>query len=70
MTRILTAFKVVRTLKTGFGFTNVTAHQKWKFSRPGIRLLSVKAQTAHIVLEDRDADTPAPLLNQPEPHVI
>uniref|UniRef100_A0A2K6G1A8 Carbamoyl-phosphate synthase 1 n=1 Tax=Propithecus coquereli TaxID=379532 RepID=A0A2K6G1A8_PROCO len=52
MTRILTACKVVRTLKTGFGFTNVTAHQPWKFSRPGIRLLSVKAQTAHIVLED------------------
>lgn len=42
MTRILTACKVVRTVKTGFGFTNVTAHQKWKFSRPGIRLLSVK----------------------------
>uniref|UniRef100_A0A2K6LCS4 Carbamoyl-phosphate synthase [ammonia], mitochondrial n=1 Tax=Rhinopithecus bieti TaxID=61621 RepID=A0A2K6LCS4_RHIBE len=52
MTRILTACKVVRTVKTGFGFTNVTAHQKWKFSRPGIRLLSIKAQTAHIVLED------------------
>ncbi|ELW72708.1 Carbamoyl-phosphate synthase [ammonia], mitochondrial [Tupaia chinensis] len=52
MTRILTACKVVKTLKTGFGFTSVSAHQQWKFSRPGIRLLSVKAQTAHIVLED------------------
>uniref|UniRef100_A0A8C5ZRG7 Carbamoyl-phosphate synthase [ammonia], mitochondrial n=1 Tax=Marmota marmota marmota TaxID=9994 RepID=A0A8C5ZRG7_MARMA len=52
MTRILTACKVVRTLKNGFGFTRVTAQQQWKFSRPGIRLLSVKAQTAHIVLED------------------
>ncbi|XP_006872806.1 PREDICTED: carbamoyl-phosphate synthase [ammonia], mitochondrial [Chrysochloris asiatica] len=50
MTRILTACKVVKTLKTGFGFTN--AHHQWKISRPGIRLLSVKAQTAHIVLED------------------
>ncbi|XP_019512404.1 PREDICTED: carbamoyl-phosphate synthase [ammonia], mitochondrial [Hipposideros armiger] len=52
MTRILTACKVVKALKTGFGFTNVTAQHQWKFSRPGIRLLSVKAQTAHIVLED------------------
>ncbi|XP_025785587.1 carbamoyl-phosphate synthase [ammonia], mitochondrial [Puma concolor] len=52
MTRILTACKVVKTLKTGFGFTNAPAHHQWKFSRAGIRLLSVKAQTAHIVLED------------------
>nr|XP_020746854.1 carbamoyl-phosphate synthase [ammonia], mitochondrial-like [Odocoileus virginianus texanus] len=52
MTRILTACKVVKTLKTSFGLTNVTAHHQWKFARPGIRLLSVKAQTAHIVLED------------------
>ncbi|XP_038604749.1 carbamoyl-phosphate synthase [ammonia], mitochondrial [Tachyglossus aculeatus] len=52
MTRILTACKVVKSLKDGFGLGNVTAKHPWKFSRTGIRLLSVKAQTAHIVLED------------------
>ncbi|EDL75281.1 rCG24988, isoform CRA_a [Rattus norvegicus] len=52
MTRILTACKVVKTLKSGFGLANVTSKRQWDFSRPGIRLLSVKAQTAHIVLED------------------
>ncbi|EDL00247.1 mCG121563 [Mus musculus] len=52
MTRILTACKVVKTLKSGFGFANVTTKRQWDFSRPGIRLLSVKAKTAHIVLED------------------
>ncbi|XP_045152739.1 carbamoyl-phosphate synthase [ammonia], mitochondrial [Echinops telfairi] len=52
MTRILTACKVVKTLKCGLGFTNVTAPHQWTLSRPGLRLLSVKAQTAHIVLED------------------
>ncbi|XP_060039910.1 carbamoyl-phosphate synthase [ammonia], mitochondrial-like [Erinaceus europaeus] len=52
MTRILTACKVVKTLRAGFGFTNMTTHHQWKFSKPGVRLLSVKAQTAHIVLED------------------
>uniref|UniRef100_A0A5F9C4G7 Carbamoyl-phosphate synthase [ammonia], mitochondrial n=1 Tax=Oryctolagus cuniculus TaxID=9986 RepID=A0A5F9C4G7_RABIT len=52
MTRILTACKVVKTLKSSFGFSNAASQQQWRFSRPGIRLLSVKAQTAHIVLED------------------
>ncbi|XP_036611813.1 carbamoyl-phosphate synthase [ammonia], mitochondrial [Trichosurus vulpecula] len=50
MTRILTAYKVVKALKTGF--CNGAAQRQWKVSRTGIRLLSVKAQTAHIVLED------------------
>lgn len=50
MTRILTACKVVKTLKTGFGFTNVTAQHQWKFSRPGVRLLSVKVIFSYSLL--------------------
>nr|XP_025042668.1 carbamoyl-phosphate synthase [ammonia], mitochondrial-like [Pelodiscus sinensis] len=52
MTRILTACKVVKTLKDGFGFCNGTAHQHWRLSMAGTRFLSVKAQTANLVLDD------------------
>ncbi|XP_009991149.1 PREDICTED: carbamoyl-phosphate synthase [ammonia], mitochondrial-like, partial [Tauraco erythrolophus] len=51
MTRILTACKVVKTLKGRLEFCNVSADH-WSFSRTGTRLLSIKAQTANLVLED------------------
>ncbi|XP_064518016.1 carbamoyl-phosphate synthase [ammonia], mitochondrial isoform X2 [Pseudopipra pipra] len=51
MTRILTACKVVKTLKGKLKFCNVSADH-WSFSRTGPRLLSIKAQTANLVLED------------------
>ncbi|XP_074950143.1 carbamoyl-phosphate synthase [ammonia], mitochondrial isoform X1 [Phalacrocorax aristotelis] len=51
MTRILTACKVVKTLKGRLEFCNVSADH-WSFSRTGTRLLSIKAQTASLVLED------------------
>ncbi|XP_005279740.2 carbamoyl-phosphate synthase [ammonia], mitochondrial [Chrysemys picta bellii] len=52
MTRILTACKVVKTLKDGFEFCSVTAHHHWRLARTGTRFLSVKAQTANLVLDD------------------
>ncbi|XP_071602987.1 carbamoyl-phosphate synthase [ammonia], mitochondrial [Heliangelus exortis] len=51
MTRILTACKVVKALKGRLEFCNVFADH-WSFSRTGTRLLSIKAQTANLVLED------------------
>ncbi|XP_049658643.1 carbamoyl-phosphate synthase [ammonia], mitochondrial [Accipiter gentilis] len=51
MTRILTACKVVKTLKVRLQFCSVSADH-WSFSRTGTRLLSSKAQTANLVLED------------------
>ncbi|KAM6307660.1 carbamoyl-phosphate synthase [ammonia], mitochondrial [Aegotheles albertisi] len=51
MTRILTACKVAKTLKGRLEFCNVSA-DRWSFSRTGTRLLSIKAQTANLVLED------------------
>ncbi|XP_051642703.1 carbamoyl-phosphate synthase [ammonia], mitochondrial isoform X4 [Manacus candei] len=51
MTRILTACKVVKTLKGKLKFCNMSADH-WSFSRTGPRLLSIKAQTANLVLED------------------
>ncbi|XP_074728352.1 carbamoyl-phosphate synthase [ammonia], mitochondrial [Strix uralensis] len=51
MTRILTACKVMKTLKGRLEFCNVSADH-WSFSRTGTRLLSIKAQTANLVLED------------------
>nr|XP_021142325.1 carbamoyl-phosphate synthase [ammonia], mitochondrial isoform X3 [Columba livia] len=51
MTRILTACKVLKTLKGRLEFCNVSADH-WSFSRTGTRLLSIKAQTANLVLED------------------
>nr|XP_054492136.1 carbamoyl-phosphate synthase [ammonia], mitochondrial [Agelaius phoeniceus] len=51
MTRILTACKVVKTLKGRLKFCNVSADH-WSFSRTGTRLLSIKVQTANLVLED------------------
>ncbi|XP_072730373.1 carbamoyl-phosphate synthase [ammonia], mitochondrial [Ciconia boyciana] len=51
MTRILTACKVVKTLKGRLEFCNVSADH-WSFSRTGTRLSSIKAQTANLVLED------------------
>ncbi|XP_031409965.1 carbamoyl-phosphate synthase [ammonia], mitochondrial isoform X1 [Meleagris gallopavo] len=51
MTRILTACKVVKTLKGRSEFCKVSADH-WSFWRSGTRLLSVKAQTANLVLED------------------
>ncbi|XP_027533796.1 carbamoyl-phosphate synthase [ammonia], mitochondrial isoform X2 [Neopelma chrysocephalum] len=51
MTGILTACKVVKTLKGKLKFCNVSADH-WSFSRTGPRLLSIKAQTANLVLED------------------
>uniref|UniRef100_A0A8D2PIA7 Uncharacterized protein n=1 Tax=Zosterops lateralis melanops TaxID=1220523 RepID=A0A8D2PIA7_ZOSLA len=41
MTRILTACKVVKTLKGRLKFCNVSADH-WSFSRTGTRLLSIK----------------------------
>lgn len=49
MTRILTVFKRVKSLKDGLG---LAAPRHWNFSRTGVRLLSVKAKTANLVLED------------------
>ncbi|KAL9848582.1 carbamoyl-phosphate synthase [ammonia], mitochondrial [Geothlypis trichas] len=51
MTRILTACKVVKTLKGRLKFCNVSADH-WSFSRTGTRLMSIKVQTANLVLED------------------
>ncbi|XP_075367622.1 carbamoyl-phosphate synthase [ammonia], mitochondrial [Mycteria americana] len=51
MTRILTACKVVKTLKGRLEFCNGSADH-WSFSRTGTRLSSIKAQTANLVLED------------------
>ncbi|XP_074450646.1 carbamoyl-phosphate synthase [ammonia], mitochondrial [Larus michahellis] len=51
MTRILTACKVMKTLKGRLEFCNVSADRR-SFSRTGTRLLSTKAQTANLVLED------------------
>ncbi|PKU33599.1 carbamoyl-phosphate synthase [Limosa lapponica baueri] len=51
MTRILTACKVVKTLKGRLEFCNVSADHR-SFSRTGTRLLSIKAQTANLVLQD------------------
>ncbi|XP_009995229.1 PREDICTED: carbamoyl-phosphate synthase [ammonia], mitochondrial [Chaetura pelagica] len=51
MTRILTACKVLKTLQGRLEFCNVSA-DRWSFSRAGTRLLSTKAQTANLVLED------------------
>ncbi|KAM6348489.1 carbamoyl-phosphate synthase [ammonia], mitochondrial [Alca torda] len=51
MTRILTACKVVKTLKGRLEFCNVSADRR-SFSRTGTRLLSTKVQTANLVLED------------------
>ncbi|GAB0191795.1 carbamoyl-phosphate synthase, mitochondrial [Grus japonensis] len=51
MTRILTACKVAKALKGRLEFCNVSADH-WSFSRTGTRLLSIKAQTANLVLED------------------
>ncbi|XP_004851167.1 carbamoyl-phosphate synthase [ammonia], mitochondrial [Heterocephalus glaber] len=53
MTRILTACKVVKTLKSGLRFTNATVLQRSRyFSRRSINHAPIQAQTAHIVLED------------------
>uniref|UniRef100_A0A8D0ESH6 Uncharacterized protein n=1 Tax=Strix occidentalis caurina TaxID=311401 RepID=A0A8D0ESH6_STROC len=41
MTRILTACKVMKTLKGRLEFCNVSADH-WSFSRTGTRLLSIK----------------------------
>ncbi|XP_069472013.1 carbamoyl-phosphate synthase [ammonia], mitochondrial [Ambystoma mexicanum] len=49
MTRILTVFKKVKTLRGGLG---LSASRHWNFSRPGVRLLSVQAKSANLVLED------------------
>lgn len=57
MTRILTACKVVKTLKSGFGFANVTAKRQWDFSRPGIRLLSVKVTPLFLISDNNAQDT-------------
>ncbi|XP_059724266.1 carbamoyl-phosphate synthase [ammonia], mitochondrial isoform X1 [Haemorhous mexicanus] len=51
MTRVLTACKVLKTLKGRLKFCNVSADH-WSFSRTGTRLLSIKVQTANLVLED------------------
>ncbi|XP_066178522.1 carbamoyl-phosphate synthase [ammonia], mitochondrial [Sylvia atricapilla] len=51
MTRILTACKVVKTLKGRLKFCNVSADH-WSCSRTGTRLLSIKVQAANLVLED------------------
>ncbi|XP_064019992.1 carbamoyl-phosphate synthase [ammonia], mitochondrial [Pogoniulus pusillus] len=51
MTRILTACKVLKALKGRLEFCNVSA-DPWSFSRTGTRLLSIKVQTANLVLED------------------
>ncbi|XP_051480062.1 carbamoyl-phosphate synthase [ammonia], mitochondrial isoform X1 [Apus apus] len=51
MTRILTACKVLKTVQSRLEFCNVSA-DRWSFSRAGTRLLSTKAQTANLVLED------------------
>ncbi|XP_065607249.1 carbamoyl-phosphate synthase [ammonia], mitochondrial [Cyrtonyx montezumae] len=51
MTRILTACRVVKTLKGRLEFCKVSADH-WSFWRTGTRLLSIKVQTANLVLED------------------
>uniref|UniRef100_A0A8D0HAT4 Uncharacterized protein n=1 Tax=Sphenodon punctatus TaxID=8508 RepID=A0A8D0HAT4_SPHPU len=50
MTRILTTRKVVKTLKDGLGLCHGTAPHHWRFSRPGVRLVSMKVR-----------NTPSPL---------
>ncbi|XP_066478149.1 carbamoyl-phosphate synthase [ammonia], mitochondrial [Tiliqua scincoides] len=52
MTRILTTCKMVKTLRAGLGVFHRTGQHHQGFSRIGIRSLSMKAQTANLVLED------------------
>ncbi|XP_063286024.1 carbamoyl-phosphate synthase [ammonia], mitochondrial [Pelobates fuscus] len=52
MTRILSVFKAVRSLKQGTGVASAAAHSQWGFSKAGLRFMSVKAHTANLVLED------------------
>ncbi|KAM9305925.1 carbamoyl-phosphate synthase [ammonia], mitochondrial [Gastrophryne carolinensis] len=47
MTRILSVFKAAKT-----GVLNAAAHRYRGFSKAGVRLMSVKAQTANLVLDD------------------
>ncbi|XP_075036384.1 carbamoyl-phosphate synthase [ammonia], mitochondrial [Mixophyes fleayi] len=47
MTRILSVFKAARA-----GALNASAHHHWGFSKAGVRLMSVKAHTANLVLQD------------------
>ncbi|KAG5851724.1 hypothetical protein ANANG_G00054790 [Anguilla anguilla] len=50
MTQILRAYNVARTLKHGWSLGRISNFAAWKSN--GIRLFSVKAQTAHLILED------------------
>ncbi|XP_028560613.2 carbamoyl-phosphate synthase [ammonia], mitochondrial [Podarcis muralis] len=52
MTRILTTCKMVKMVRGGFGVFHRNAQHSRYFSRIGIRSLSMKAQTANLVLED------------------
>lgn len=51
MTRILTACKVVKTLKGRLKFCNVSADH-WSFSRTGTRLMSIKVTVNFCCLID------------------
>lgn len=48
MTRILTACKVVKSLKGRLEFCNVSADH-WSFSRTGTRLLSIKVTVTELL---------------------
>ncbi|XP_026563532.1 carbamoyl-phosphate synthase [ammonia], mitochondrial [Pseudonaja textilis] len=52
MTRMLRTYKIVKTLKGRFGVAHGAIQHNQYFSRIGIRSLSMKAQTANLVLED------------------
>uniref|UniRef100_A0A452HDJ9 Uncharacterized protein n=1 Tax=Gopherus agassizii TaxID=38772 RepID=A0A452HDJ9_9SAUR len=64
MTRILTACKVVKTLKDGFEFCNVAAHHHWHLARTGTRFLSVKVIITKL---SSPTNLPAPVLPDTEP---
>uniref|UniRef100_A0A663LXU9 Uncharacterized protein n=1 Tax=Athene cunicularia TaxID=194338 RepID=A0A663LXU9_ATHCN len=52
MTRILTACKVMKTLKGRLEFCNVSADH-WSFSRTGTRLLSIKVTVTELLWLNR-----------------
>uniref|UniRef100_A0A8C3JA12 Uncharacterized protein n=1 Tax=Calidris pygmaea TaxID=425635 RepID=A0A8C3JA12_9CHAR len=70
MTRILTACKVVKTLKGRLEFCNVSADHR-SFSRTGTRLLSIKVTVTEFRLKRTvNLVLPRPLLNHaPKCHI-
>uniref|UniRef100_A0A4W3J2K6 Carbamoyl phosphate synthase arginine-specific large chain n=1 Tax=Callorhinchus milii TaxID=7868 RepID=A0A4W3J2K6_CALMI len=52
MTKILTVCNLFKSLKQGLAVCNKVQRPVWSLSSSGVRLFSVKAQTAHLILDD------------------